>query len=239
MLLADRIISPNHFTVNYVAKIIGKKRAERKVSVIPWILYEKHNPAVNVPDVYRTYGLNPDLPFILLVGFLNKYKFTDIMYNVIDRLKERSLDDVQFVFCGDGPLRAEGEERFKDTGQVFFLGWQDNLVVRTLIRKARIILVPMSGFVLLEAGAEGKAVIASNIEWHPEMIEDGVNGFLVDPESTRGWADRIQTLLADDQLCIQMGENLKHTFNEKYRPDVLVDKELNLYIELLSQGQGD
>ncbi|RZJ66087.1 MAG: glycosyltransferase family 1 protein [Flavobacterium sp.] len=52
----------------------------------------------------------------------------------------------------------------------------------------------------IEAMAMGKAIVASNIGWAPEVIENGTDGFLSDPKDHIDYAQNITTLLADDQL---------------------------------------
>ena len=40
-----------------------------------------------------------------------------------------------------------------------------------------------------------------------ELIEDGVNGYLVDRDDVTALADRMNCLLQDDELCMRMAEN--------------------------------
>lgn len=237
LLLADVVHVPNSYTKHYVASIIGTRRAERKTVVIPWILDSSSPPSPARGDTLQRMGIDPAVPVVLTVGFLNKYKYSDVLFEAIKEINASWSGRAQFVFCGDGPLRPAGEALFKGVPNVSFLGWQDNRLVRALIGVAAVVLVAMSGFVLLEAAAAGRAVVASNVEWHPEIIQDGVTGRLVNPVSIRHWADGITNLLGDPGLRERLGTNLQQVFSARYAPDVVVEREIALYRALVQGRQ--
>jgi glycosyltransferase involved in cell wall biosynthesis len=232
LLMCTKIIAPNQFTKRYVANIIGVKLAERKVIVLPWIL-ERQKVRVDVPeDVHSFFGLDRNLPFVIIVGAINRYKYSEIMFEVAQQVGPK----VQVVFCGDGPLRAEGEEKLEACGYVHFIGWCDNKTVLSLISASSVVLVPMSGFVLLEAASIGKPVIASRIEWHGELVEDGFNGLLVQVDDVAAWVGGIRKIVANEALATKFSVRLKEKFEEEYDPKTLLTKELKLYESLRSKG---
>ncbi|WP_416897834.1 MAG: glycosyltransferase family 4 protein [Minwuia sp.] len=236
--MCSAIIAPNAYTGDYVGDLIGRGKAEGKVTVIPWIITE---PADEAPEAgaerIRECGLDPDRPIILTVGHINRYKHSQEMFEVALRVQARHPGAAQFVFCGDGPLRAEGEAKLADTADVHFLGWRPNATVLSLMRNADAVLVPMSGFVLLEAAALGAPVIASTLEWHSEMIRDGENGLLVEPEDIDGWCSRIADLLADPEHGRALGVQLRQTFRSAYSPAVALDAEAALYRRMLGEAE--
>jgi glycosyltransferase involved in cell wall biosynthesis len=234
--LCDVIIAPNRFTLAYVADIIGKRAADRKVQLIPWIIDE---PLAESHDLsrqrVRECGVDPDRPFILLVGHLNRYKYTREMIEVAARVLSVHRDGIQFVFCGDGPLRAEGERKLAGISGVHFIGWQPNAAVLSLIRLATVVLVPMSGFVLLEAAALGASVVASAEEWHNELIRDGKNGLLVRPGAVDEWCDAIYKIFDEPEMARVRGNALRVSFRAGYAPDVALDAEAKLYKRLVGR----
>lgn len=235
LILCHVILAPNQYTKRYVASIIGKRRAEKKVRVIPWIIDREGSLEDSHENVPERLGLNLTLPFVLVIGFINPYKYSDIMFKVAEALFSGGPQDLQFVFCGDGPLRETGEFLLQRYENARFLGWQPYPVVQALIRKAAVVLVPMSGFVLLEAAAAGRPVVASNIEWHGELVEDGVSGFLVKPVSVDDWVRKIRLVLGNPELGRTMAENLGKKFRSKYDPDILIDEEIELYRSLVQK----
>jgi glycosyltransferase involved in cell wall biosynthesis len=229
--ICDKIIVPNKFTKEYVASIIGRGKAYRKIVEIPWALVdEEDNKKVTNVDQLK---LDLKKPIILVVGFLNRYKYSDVIFEVVNESRNTILKKTQFVFCGDGPLKERGKSLFANENNVRFLGWQDNETVKELIRHSTIVLIPMSGYVLLEAAREGKAVIASNVEWHPEVIIDGETGFLVEPTSVTQWKEKISRVLENDKIAVRLGDNLKKVFNSRFTSSKLLDKEIDLYESLI------
>jgi glycosyltransferase involved in cell wall biosynthesis len=234
LYVCDMIIAPNRYTKNYVATLIGAQRAHKKVRIIPWRITPAAVREVDQPEIFSRFGLNPEVPYILVVGFLNKYKYSDIMFQVAAAVLRARPTQVQFVFCGDGPLREFGQAYLQKFSQAHFLGWQPNDVVQSLMRHAKMILVPMSGFVLFEAASLGKPVIASNIEWHGEIIADGVTGFLVTPVAVNEWVRKIEIVLKDPGLAERLGDNLSNVFRAQYDQNSLINQEIALYHSLVA-----
>ena len=224
--MARAVVVPNVFTRDYVLSLIGAKAAAR-IRVIPWRIERIRSGSVEAPP-----GLEPGLPIILTVGFLNLYKHSDVLYAVVERLTRSDGPRAQFVFCGDGPLRDLGKRMFAGHRNVSFPGWQQREAVNTLLRHAAIVLVPMSGFVLLEAASLGRAVVASRLEWHSELVRDGESGFLVEARDVAAWTDRIRLLLEDVPLRERLGEALLRRFEADYGPERAEKAEIDLYCEL-------
>lgn len=228
--LADAILAPNHYTKRYVAGLIGERRAEEKVAVIPWRI----DPTpVDEGPITDPLAADAGRPLVVVVGFLNRYKHTDVMLDVAERVVSggRAL----FAFCGDGPLREEGERRFAGSADVRFLGWQPRSAVQALIRRAAVVLVPMSGYVLLEAAAEGRPVVVSDLEWHGELVEDGVTGFLVEARNVDRWVERVGALLDDRDRAAALGSRLEARFDADYAPERVVEREIDLYRSLVAR----
>ncbi|HUK60475.1 MAG TPA: glycosyltransferase family 4 protein [Stellaceae bacterium] len=233
--LCSRIIVPNRFTASYVARIIGQ-RARDKCVVIPWMIEEVGPAGADDAGLRARFGIAEDAQLVPIIGFLNRYKFTDRLYDALDMIELPRGPRPVFVFCGDGPLRADGERRFAGRADVRFIGWQERAVVASLLRAAAFVLVPMSGFVLLEAASAGKPVVTSRVEWHSELVADGKTGLLVDPEAPRQWADAILRMLAEPERAAEMARALGARYREEYRPERARALEIALYQELAHQG---
>lgn len=75
------------------------------------------------------------------------------------------------------------------------------------------------GVVVLEALHCGLPVVASSVGGIPDMIEDGVNGMLVDVDDPRDLASKIKLLLDDNQLRRKLSENSISVLNNRYYSD--------------------
>jgi len=113
------------------------------------------------------------------------------------------LPSPSLVFAGDGPMRPAIEARITElglAGSVHLLGRQPHDVVLGLMRTADLVCVPSlrEGFgnVAIEALLMGTLVMVSNTGGLPEIVEDGVNGFLVPPGDVSALAARLAGLFA-------------------------------------------
>lgn len=231
--LSTSIIVPNQYTYNYVSSLIGEKKSKEKSVIIPWISdpIDKQGEAISDP---RILTIPSSRRLMIIVGFLNRYKFTDVLYKTLEAIiNDSGNEDVQFVFCGDGPLREEGERLFLNSTQVTFLGWTDKKLVQQLMRKAEVILIPMSGFVLLEAASLGKPIITSNVEWHSEMVQDGITGLVVTPDDVEAWKKAIQEMLDNPIKAQEYGEKIEKLYFSQYAPDITIQAEKTLYTKLM------
>ena len=78
-----------------------------------------------------------------------------------------------------------------------------------------------------------KPVVASRVGGIPDLIEHGVNGFLVTPGDVGGLADAITRTLCDKALAQKMGKAGRKKISDKYSADHMVGSIEKLYRDLL------
>jgi len=81
----------------------------------------------------------------------------------------------------------------------------------------------------LEAMALQKPIVASNIGWANEMIEDGVEGYLVNPTDHITYANKIVTLLEDPELQKQFGKAARKKVEQKFSMEIVAQQSLVFY----------
>lgn len=232
LTMSNYLIAPNNYTKNYISSIIGDKKTDKKTRIIPWILPDSEKISITPTKSPRKF-LNLQKNFtICIIGFINRYKYSNVIFEVAENVLSKE-NNINFVFCGDGPLRPVGEEKLKKFKSVYFLGWQDNKNAQKILKSSDLVLIPMSGFVLLEAGCLAKPVITSNLEWHSEFVEHMESGIVVNPENIDEWVDGILFMAKNPQKASMMGENLRNKFISDYNPQKLAEKEILLYEEAL------
>ena len=96
-----------------------------------------------------------------------------------------------------------------DDTRIHYIGYIEQ--VENVYHTADIVVVPSRwqeplGLINLEAGACRKPVVATRVGGIPEVVEDGVNGFLVEPGDVTGLAARVAQLIADPALRVRLGE---------------------------------
>jgi len=174
---------------------------------------------------------------VVILGLINRYKFSNVLFEMLQSWAfEENNPRTRFVFCGDGPLAGEGRLMFANRSQIQFTGFLPPTEVDSMLLRADLVLIPMSGLVLLEAASLGKTVIAGDVEWHGEIIENTVNGLLVNPESPTEWKLSIQDLTNNRNKALKFGQNLRSTFEERFAPErVSLEWERHLS-RLVSEG---
>ncbi len=92
---------------------------------------------------------------------------------------------------------------------------------------------------ILEAMACGLPIISTKVGAIPEVITDGVEGFLIEPGDIEALADRIVRLGQDEQLRRQMGAAGRVRVRQSYSIQAMVERLVVIYREVLGQGPAD
>jgi len=121
--------------------------------------------------------------------------------------------------------------------KVSYLGKVPYREIQDYIKRANVCVFPTFaetlGMVTIESMAMQKAVVNSNIGWAPELIDDGVNGYLVHPENHDLYARRILELLGDDALCQTIGSAARQKTEQKFDIQQLVRDNIAYYRQVI------
>jgi glycosyltransferase involved in cell wall biosynthesis len=127
---------------------------------------------------------NPDSPLLLYVGRLSAEKEIEQIKPVLE-----SIPNARLALVGGGPHREALEAHFEGT-PTNFVGYLQGLELGAAFASADAFVFPSRtetlGLVLLEAMAAGCPVVAARSGGIPDIVEDGVNGFMFDPTDDRG-----------------------------------------------------
>ena len=154
-------------------------------------------------------GLDPDRRIIMISGnFLrfNPWKGYAWVLETAERIGwNRNFPPTDFLCVGD-----EGEALVYGKARVVFAGHvKDPARMPLYYQAADIYFLPSRAdtapFSVLEAMASGLPVVATNVGGIPEQVEDGNNGFLVQPGDTLAMAERLGKLISDPSACEEMG----------------------------------
>jgi starch synthase len=85
----------------------------------------------------------------------------------------------------------------------------------------------------IEAMAMQKAIVASNIGWSSEVIEDGINGYLVHPKKYQEYADKVLKLLDDSALRNQFGVEARKKVVQKFSSEVVAKQNIDFYKKIV------
>lgn len=161
------------------------------------------------------YGRRPRASYgrrVLFVGRLDPVKGVPLLLEAFAALRP-GFPDARLALVGDGPARAALEAQAARLGlgeAVEFLGYRSQDEVARLLDEADMLVLPSFAeglpVVLMEALASRIPVIASAVAGVPELVEDGVSGFVVPAGDIAALTERLGRLLGDPELCHRMGE---------------------------------
>jgi glycosyltransferase involved in cell wall biosynthesis len=180
----------------------------------------------------RPTGLPRDWFNIAIVGRLDSVKGHDV---AIEALSAQDVPlDVHLQIIGAGPeeaaLRALADCRGV-ANRVHFLGFRRN--VYEFIAHCDVLLMPSLHeglpYTLLEGMALGTAIVASRVGGLIEVIEQGVNGFLVPAGDPVALASAIRKLRDDPELRMRYGESARRTQQARYSLEAMTLRYLEEY----------
>jgi glycosyltransferase involved in cell wall biosynthesis len=188
-------------------------------------------------ETRRVLGIAPDRFVVGWIGRMTGVKRTDDVLLAVRRLRDRGVDAV-LCMVGDGPDRETVEQRARELGIVrssLFLGYQDDVAPYYAAFDALILPSANEGTPVsaIEALAGGRPVVATAVGGVPDVVRDGVDGFLVEPGDVDAMADRLAQLAADADLRRRMGEAGSDSVRERYSVERLLDDVDALYRSLL------
>lgn len=167
---------------------------------------------------------DPVEPRILWVGRGEAGKGLDEFLRSLARLPDRAW---RAVVVGDGSGLADAVGLAAQLGlsdRVAFLGRVAGEELDAWYASSRLLVFSSTwaetfGQVGIEAMAFGRPVVAFDVGGSQEWLVDGRSGFLVPREDTVGLADRMASLLADDDLCRRMGRAGREYVDQRFRPE--------------------
>ena len=172
---------------------------------------------------------------ILTVARLHPVKGLQYLIEACDILRKIGLK-FNCIIVGDGSERrnlASLINLLELNDSVILAGPKTQEEVINYYHKAKIFVLPSltEGLpvVLIEAMACKVPVIATRICGIPELVEDGVNGFLVPPKDPQKLADAIEILLKDPELCRKFGEEGRRKVEREFNLEKQVRKLIELW----------
>jgi glycosyltransferase involved in cell wall biosynthesis len=168
----------------------------------------------------------------IYVGRLTREKGVDTLL--------RSWGEAPLEIVGDGEERQNLERLAPPSAR--FLGAVAAERVTELLADARGLLIPSRSEglprVAVEAFASGVPVVASRVGGLPELVDDGVNGLLVDVDDVDGWRRAIQRLITDTE-SIRLGAGAFDTWQKGHSPAIGLEQLEEAYSDAIGRQKDD
>ncbi len=156
--------------------------------------------------------------------------------------------NIEYKIVGDGLLKGDiasliNELNISDNVQL--IGWRRQEEIVELLKETDILLAPSvtaqdgdqegTPTVLMEALAQGIPVISTYHSGIPELVTDGVSGFLVPERDTNTLAERLMYLIEHQEIWSEMGKAGRKYVEKNYDVNKLNDRLVELYLRLLNE----
>ncbi|MEZ0482147.1 glycosyltransferase family 4 protein [Planococcus sp. SSTMD024] len=193
---------------------------------------------VNLTDFKFEKKLNTEKVNFLFIGRIMKDKGID-QYLEAARLTKQKYPETQFNVIGfienSQSYYAGLIEKYVDDKSINFFGYQTNVI--PFIQDSDCLIQPSHGGeglsnVLLETGAIGRSLIASNIAGCREAIDEGINGYTFEKKNTKDLVEKIEKFvkLTFDER-VRMGINSRYKIEKEFDRNIVI----NSYFEKLEE----
>jgi N-acetyl-alpha-D-glucosaminyl L-malate synthase BshA len=177
-----------------------------------------------------------------ILAHLSNFRPVKRLPDVVEifELVRREISAKLFLI-GDGPDRTVAEWMVRDKNlvrDVIFFGKQDR--VQNLLNCADVLLLPSDlesfGLAALEGMACGVPAVCSKVGGLPEVIRDGVEGYLVPPRDVKAMAARALEILTDAERRERMGRAARQRALSEFCSTNIIPLYEKLYKDLLENG---
>ena len=216
-----------------------------KTSIIPHgneeFFLSIENDSICSDDVRQGYGIPKEVPVVLFFGILSPSKGIDVLIEAFSFVREEC--DSRLLIAGY-PTKYMNIQQLKHLIKEQKL--EDSIILDTryipseevgaLMKLASVVVYPyisstQSG-ALQVAYSFGRPVIATNVGGLPEVVEDGLSGYLVPPQEPLTLSKKIIDVICNHNLAIQMGMYAKQLSETKYSWPPIARRISSVYKDL-------
>ncbi|HKS95568.1 MAG TPA: glycosyltransferase family 4 protein [Terriglobia bacterium] len=217
---AEGVTAPSRFTLDHLIRTQGLDPA--RAALVPHGL----DPSFAGTAGCGASAQSPAVPGLMLtvarLRRLEKGKGIDTVIQSLPKVLQ-SVPHASLVVVGDGDHRTLLEALAARLGvreKVRFVGHVDEHALKEFYRQAELFVMPSRqegfGLVFLEAMAFGKPAVGGNFGGIPEIVVEGVTGYVVEYGNVEALADRLTCLLTNESLRRRMGAAGKQRVIENY-----------------------
>lgn len=163
-------------------------------------------------EIRKNLNLNVDDFLILMIAEVNKNKNHKQMIDAIEILKNKGIDNIKVLCAGDGVIFDEVKQYIEDKNlqaNIHMLGFRTDINELISACDIGILMSYREGLPrnIMEFMACKKPVIGTDIRGIRDLVQDGVNGYLVKVGDREGTANSIEKIYGDKKLLDDMSDN--------------------------------
>ena len=239
----NHIIAVSHFIKR---EIIGTGYNHRNITVIHHGIDQNiYSPKADARPVFKKYPILQGKKMIFHPARMGLAKGCDVSIKALRIIKER-FPDVVLVLAGTKHIIDWAQSQQKDIAYmvnlVKFLGLEDNVLIDAfplvdmpkLYAASSVCVYPSSvsepfGLTMLEALSSAKPMVVTETGGMPEIIKDGINGYIIPVKDFESLASRIIQLLTSKDLRERLGYTGRQMVEQQYTKEIVTENTLRLY----------
>lgn len=177
---------------------------------------------------------------VMFTARMVKEKGMVTLIEAAELLRSQYENKVQFLLCGllsNNPkgIKKHELEALCDGNYIQWLGHRSD--IPHLLQNCHVVAfpsyyregVPRS---LIEACAVGRPIVTCNSIGCKDVVTEGENGFLIEPQDSKALAERLDTLFSNSDLRKQMGIKARRKAEQEFALSLVVDKHMEIYKQL-------
>ncbi len=243
----NHVIAVSHYIRR---EIVGIGVSPRRCTVIHHgIDHRRFHPGASTKSVYSDYPELKGRRIIFHPARMGIAKGCDVSIKAFNIVHKR-FPDAALVLAGTKNIIDWGATQQKDIAYflslIKFYGFKDNVLIDAysldqmpgLYAASEIVLYPSSamepfGLTMLEAMSSARPIIVTEAGGMPEIIQSGINGFVVPVKDFESLAGNICTLLAEDRLREDIGRTGRQMVEHQFTKEIMAEHHVEVYEDLL------
>ena len=228
----------------FVKNLVKEKTGREDIQIIPYGVNTnkfKRLEEFGVSHLKKKYDIADNDKVVIAVQRPDSRKKVEILIYAAKKVIDK-LPNTKFLIIGDGPERAKLENLTKElylTQNVIFTGKisEDELLRCYSIADIFSIHTLHEGFgiVYIEAMSMGLPIVTTYAHGNEDIIENGKNGFMVEPNNSNKLAEKIIFLLTNDEIRNDIARHNREEAVEKYDLNNIARRWNESYCEVLSR----
>ncbi len=226
----DKYICLNENQISLLKNIgFDEKKMVKKYNFVPDA--EANLKAVKIEGLPKRY--------VVFYGRIGEEKGIRVLMQIWEK-----LPDIPLVVMGGGPLEKEFGEWADKQKNVYFLGYTQHDKCLSIVKGGEFVVFPSIWYegcsmVEIETESLGKGLVATDLGFSVEAIENGVNGYKVKLGDVAGFVEKIQELWDRPEECRRLGEMARVDYEKKYMPEDNYRQLMEIYTRTERADNGE
>ena len=186
--------------------------------------------------VFESFGIECGTKIVSIVARLEEFKGHEYFIDTAKIVAEKGYD-AKFVIAGTGSRKEFLEQYAKEqqTDNVVFLDFVSNVSDLNNITYIQVnaSLYEAFGLAVVEAMRVGVPAVVSGYGGNLEVVENNINGFVINGQDSTAFAERIIQLLDDEKLYSEMSANSVKRYSENFTAYAMTKNTEKFYDEIL------